>query len=105
MIVSVKLPIEVCRLSTSFGSKSPLRSRAVSISTSPKSPRTVFGDAAIPRIAAAPALERIAGITEVLFHLHLEEGLQSLLDQTLHDGFGIHCRRAAAGADLGNQYF
>lgn len=56
--ISVKLPTEVCRLPTIFGSNSPLRSRGVSRATSPKSPRTVlavapFREAPLPRPSGA----------------------------------------------------
>src|ERR1051325_3746517 len=69
MTTSVKLPTDVCRLGTILGSNSAWRSRGVSISISPKSPRTVFRTGAIAGITSPAALRCVLAVTELLFQL------------------------------------
>ena len=64
-----------------------------------------FGGGAVAGVAAAPALRRVMRIPEMLFHFQLEESFQSLFDQAIHNGFGIHRRSPSPGADLGHEEF
>ena len=98
----MKLPTEVWRLATILGSNSPLRSRGVSRSTSPKSPRTVLAVEPLREFHRPGPWRRVCG-SRVRFHLEFEEGFQGLLDEVLENILGIDEPRAAAYSDLVHQ--